>query len=151
MNLFLEYLRFPLLALALSGVAVWLGALAWRELRSRKKDRAIAFTIATFVVAIPAGYFAFIGVIVVFLIGPPPSQKRLLVAFEEETGLHLEQPVDVASYRTAVDFFGDWGGVLKAGVPCDQVDRYRRPSGTRFQEGASFEIVENDVKPLIDV
>ncbi|NEQ42939.1 MAG: hypothetical protein F6K00_04995 [Leptolyngbya sp. SIOISBB] len=127
MNILLEYLRYLLIALLVLCIPLGLAISAIRfELRGNR-NLAIAFGVVTGVLSIPIGRFAISTILMLLFIGPPPSAAQLIADFEHQTGVSLPASARVTSYRTAYDFFGDWGGLLKAQIPCQEMQRLKQP------------------------
>ncbi|MGD1859013.1 MAG: hypothetical protein ACFB0E_03465 [Leptolyngbyaceae cyanobacterium] len=128
MNILLEYLRYLLSALLLLCIPLGLAISAIRFGLRGDRNLAITFGVVAGVLSIPIGRFAVSTLLMLLFLGPPPSEAQLIADFEQQTGVSLPASARVTSYRTAYDFFGDWGGLLKAKIPCQEMQLLRHPS-----------------------
>ncbi|MEM1279140.1 MAG: hypothetical protein AAGG53_03760 [Cyanobacteria bacterium P01_H01_bin.152] len=113
MNILLEYLRYFLIALLLLCIPVGLAISAIRVGLRGNRNLAIACGVLAGVLSIPIGRFAISTLLMLLLLGPPPSEAQLIADFEHQTGVTLPASAKVTSYRTAYDF-------LAIGVACSR-------------------------------
>ena len=152
MNLFLEYLRYPLTALILLCLPPWLVFLAIKAMRRRNWQRAYWLMLFAILLGVPIGRFA-LNVVVgrLVLTAPPPSEASLIAELQENMGVELPVTAKITSYRTAVSFFGEWGGLLKANIPCQQIGQFKSSLTLLTDRQAHFEVLSQPQGAMLDV
>ena len=139
MDLFLEYLRYLFIALLLLCIPVGLTFSAIRCGRRGNRNLAIALGGGAGVLSIPIGSFVLKTILMLLLVGPLPSEAQLIKDFEYQTEVSLPASARVTSYRTPYDFFGDWGGLLRAKIPCQEMQIFKQPSDSWADQNTRVE------------
>lgn len=151
MNLFLEYLRYPIAALILLCIPPGMVILAVKAMRQRNQKQAFGLLLSAALLCVPIGNFTLNAVGGLIMVAPPPGEASLVDELEKNMGVNLPATAKIISYRTAVSFFGEWGGMLRAKVPCRELGPFKAALRQMAGWTAQPEVLLDPQRAMLDV